>query len=68
MNWTVVQNNTKTADLESGLFGVEGRKTVRRPKGMSGKAFLSLLVPGTTVDDATLRAFLAAGKRSRKLT
>lgn len=58
MDWTVVHNNSNSADLESGSLGTQGRRTVRRPKKMSRKEFFDLFSPGTTMDDATVLAFL----------
>jgi hypothetical protein len=57
MDWTVVQNNGSTADLEAGPLGTHGRKTIKRSKKMSSKEFFDLLSPGVTVDETTLRAF-----------
>ena len=58
MDWTVVQNNGNSADLESGPMGINGRKTVRRPRKMSRKEFFDSLPPEMNLNDAALSAVL----------
>lgn len=50
--WTVIANTGQQADLESGL----DKKEVQKPTHISSREFVHWLVPGSHVDDDSLRS------------
>lgn len=53
-DWEVVHNSGQNADLES----KQGKITIYRSKSMPAATFISYFVPGTHVDDVSLKMLI----------